>query len=59
MKGKPDKFRKRMIIDADNNKVLEFFKIEETEEKLNYYKSLNKWNDISVDRSGDIILWEE
>ena len=59
MKGKPDKHRKRMVIDADNNKCLEFFRLEDTEKKLEYYKSLGKWVDISVDRGGDIILWKE
>ena len=54
----------KKVIDADNNKLLEEFKEEETDEKetdskVKYYESLEKWDDISVDRNGDIILWEE
>lgn len=48
----------KKVIDADNNKILEIFNENETEEKLKYYESIGKWNDISIDRDGDIILWE-
>ena len=53
------KERLKKVIDADNNKLLEEFRKEETYKKVKYYKSLGKWDDITVDRSGDIILWEE
>lgn len=49
----------KKVIDADNNKLLEEFREEETDEKVKYYESLDKWNDISIDHNGDIILWEE
>lgn len=49
----------KKVIDADNQKVLETFEVKDTEKKVAYYQSLGKWNDVSVDRDGDIILWEE
>ena len=49
----------KKVIDADNQKVLQTFEEKDTEKTLAYYRSLGKWNDISVDRDGDIILWEE
>ena len=50
---------KKRVIDADNNKVLEWFTIPETEDKVKHYQSLGKWKDVSVDHAGDIILWED
>ena len=49
----------KRVIDADNNTILETFPESETEIKVAYYESLGKWDDISVDHDGDIILWEE
>ena len=49
----------KKVIDADNNKLLEEFEEKETNKKVEYYTSLGKWEDVSVDRDGDIILWEE
>ena len=49
----------KKVIDADNQKILETFDETETEFKLQYYESLGKWDDVSLDHNGDIILWEE
>jgi len=49
----------KKVIDADNNKLLEEFDKSQTDEKVEYYKSLGKWDDVSIDCDGDIILWEE
>lgn len=49
----------KKVIDADNQKILETFEENETDKKVEYYTSLCKWDDISVDRDGDIILWKE
>ena len=49
----------KVVIDADNQIILERFAEKETNKKLAYYESLNKWDDIGVDLNGDIILWEE
>lgn len=49
----------KKVIDADNQRVLETFEEKDTDSKVAYYQSLGKWNDVSVDRDGDIILWEE
>ena len=49
----------KKVIDGDNMKCLEEFDESQTEEKLAYYKSLNKWADVAVDGNGDIILWED
>ena len=49
----------KKVIDADNNKLIETFDEKETDSKVKYYESLGKWDDFSVDRDGDIILWEE
>ena len=61
MKGKPDPFRQKTqkVIDADNQVIFEYFAPVATKLTLAKYQSMNKWNDISVDQSGDIILWEE
>jgi hypothetical protein len=48
----------KKVIDADNQKVIAQFDESETENKVKYYESLGKWSDVSVDRDGDIILWE-
>jgi hypothetical protein len=53
-----DKVQK-MVIDADNQKCIGYFKVSETEETKAKYETMNKWNDISIDRNGDLILWEE
>lgn len=60
MKGKPDPFKQKTkkVIDADNQVILEYFAEVSTRLTLSKYQSMNKWNDISLDRSGDIILWE-
>ena len=49
----------KKVIDADNNKLLEEFNADRTDEKVSYYESLGKWEDVSVDYAGDIILWEQ
>lgn len=54
-----DKKKMKRVIDADNNLILETFAKEATEEIKKYYEIIGRWNDISVDHDGDIILWEE
>jgi len=50
--------KNKCVIDADNMKLLEKFSEEETDALVEKYKSTGRWNDISVDLGGDIILWE-
>jgi len=49
----------RWVIDADRQVKLKQFNVKDTKETVRYYESLGKWNDVSVDRDGDIILWKE
>ena len=49
----------KVVIDADNQVLLERFDEKDTEERVAYYESLGKWDDIGVDQGGDIILWED
>ncbi len=49
----------KKVIDADNQVCLEEFEESQTDEILQKYEALNKWEDVSVDHSGDIILWED
>lgn len=45
------------VIDADNNKILEWYDPKEERVILNKYEAMGKWDDIGVDKDGDIILW--
>ena len=56
-KKKIDETRK--VIDADNMELVETFFVSQTENKLRYYESLGEWEDVSIDRAGDIILWKD
>lgn len=47
------------VIDADNMRILEFFDAKNTDQVIAKYKQMGKWDDVSVDRVGDIILWKE
>lgn len=47
------------VIDGDNNKILEWFDPADIHNKVAEYKAKGNWDDVSVDRDGDIILWEE
>jgi len=49
----------KKVIDADNQVCLEQFDEKLTNDVKTKYESSGKWDDISVDASGDIILWEE
>ena len=49
----------KRVIDADNNKIIDFFDPKFTDEIKERLERLNIWNEISVDRDGDIILWKE
>ena len=49
----------KKVIDADNQKILEYFNPEETEKVKLKYEAKGKWDDISIDSDGDIILWED
>jgi hypothetical protein len=39
-------------------KCIEMFDERQTEEVLEKYRSLGKWDDVQTDNDGDIILWE-
>jgi hypothetical protein len=51
--------KSKKVIDGDTMKCLETFEESQTEKMLEKYRSLGKWDDISVDSDGDIILYEE
>lgn len=53
------KYKRRRVIDSDNQRVIEVFDNSETDLKLKQYENDGRWEDVSVDRDGDIILWEE
>ena len=50
--------KNKKVIDADNQVILEYFDEKDTAKTINKYAGMMKWDDISIDRSGDIILWE-
>ena len=56
MKHAKEKLQK--VIDADNMKLLETFEKKDTQKKLAHYQKTGKWDDVSIDHGGDIILWE-
>ncbi len=47
------------VIDADNMKIIDTFHERNTEQILSHYENMWMWDDVSVDRDGDIILWKE
>ena len=47
------------VIDADNEKILEYFEESDTKMIKEKYEIIGKWDDISIDFNGDLILWEE
>jgi len=49
----------KKVIDADNQKLLEYFDEKDTAKTMNKYAGIGKWDDISLDCDGDIILWEQ
>ena len=49
----------KKVIDADNMICLEEFNERRTDEIKEKYEALDKWEDVSIDNGGDIILWEE
>ena len=49
----------KLVIDADHMVVLEVFKKENTKEVLEKYEQTGRWEDVSIDCNGDIILWED
>ena len=51
--------KKKLVIDADNNQILERFDEDQTGEMIEKYEGIGKWNDIGIDNAGDIILWED
>jgi len=46
------------VIDGETMKVIEMFHENQTEQMIEKYKSIGKWEDVKVDRDGDLILWE-
>lgn len=49
----------KKVIDADNMVTLESFNESDTDKIVAKYNAIGKWDDVSVDNNGDIILWEE
>jgi len=49
----------KKVIDADNQKILEYFDKKDTDNIRRKYTNMGKWEDISLDSDGDLILWEE
>ena len=48
----------KKVIDGDTMKCLETFEESQTPQMLEQYQALGKWDDVSVDNDGDIILYE-
>lgn len=51
--------KKGRVIDGDNMKVLEFFDPKDVDTIVARYRAMGKWNDVDVDSSGDVILFED
>lgn len=51
--------KNKKVINADTMKCIEMFDEKQTEQMLRKYQSMGKWDDVSVDADGDIILWNE
>lgn len=49
----------KKVIDADRMRWLEEFDESQTEAMVEKYKALGKWDNVSIDYDGYIILWEE
>lgn len=49
----------KKVIDAENMVCLETFNLEETQIVLEKYENDGRWEDVSIDIDGDIILYEE
>ena len=49
----------KKVIDGDLMKCLETFNSKETDRILEKYKDDGRWEDISIDNDGDIILYSE
>ena len=49
----------KKVIDSDNQRVLETFDAKDTDKVLHKYQNDGRWEDVGVDRDGDIILWAE
>ena len=49
----------KKVLDGDTMKCLETFDESQTQDIFEKYQKLGKYNDISVDIDGDIILYEE
>lgn len=47
------------VIDGDNMKILEWYDPKDEYEVRKRYEAMGKWDDVSVDRDGDLILWKE
>ena len=48
----------KKVIDGDTMKCLETFEESQTQQILEKYKALGKWDDVSLDSDGDIVLYE-
>lgn len=49
----------KKVIDGDLMKCLETFSPKETKAILQKYKDDGRWEDVSVDSDGDVILYSE
>ena len=48
----------KRVIDCETNTIIERFDKSQTDQMIEKYKLIGKWEDVSVDRDGDLILWE-
>jgi hypothetical protein len=49
----------KKVIDGDTMKCLETFDEDETKTVVKKYTDIGKWDDVSIDSDGDIILYAE
>lgn len=49
----------KKVIDGDRQVILDQFPPSQTDEYLKKYKEKGLWEDVSLDRDGDIILFKE
>lgn len=49
----------KKVIDGETMKCLELFEESKTQETIQKFVSLGKWEDVQTDNDGDIILWEK
>lgn len=49
----------KRVIDADNMKVIDYFNESDTQQKVQELIATGRWEEVSVDRDGEIVCWKK